>query len=282
MKKKYLIVFFIIPFSSFFCDTLDRELENAYRALFAKEFGYTLIGEKPASIEEGIENEYLYTHPHALKKFLGSLQETFKNSKRHILKIFAEDTFYWIEIINRDSIKKVLKNNNLKEFIEKKFKTENEFYKKLEDPKIKIFDILDNDAYLKGIVLGYGDSNARYFCRRCEIGKYLNKYLRIFPPDGTSRRFRKIRRPYKIKEVTPSPGFSSLEAEWQWIKKVEWSLNEEREVKPPYFIALPFYICRHGGDSEIVRENYKRARVRLTNLLCNRSFQEAIAQEAAK
>lgn len=100
----------------------DRDLESAYRTFFSKEFGYTLIGEKPVSIEDGIESEYLATHPTLLKKFLSSLQQTFSSSRQILLKIFWEGDFYWIEMIHKPALKKLIGHNRqLRHFIRGKF-----------------------------------------------------------------------------------------------------------------------------------------------------------------
>ncbi|HXF29055.1 MAG TPA: hypothetical protein VN457_04335, partial [Chlamydiales bacterium] len=164
-----------------------------------------------------------------------------------------------------------------------------EFYKKIANPNTRIFDVLKNDPYLKGILLGYGDANSAYFRRRCELAKYLRKYpfVRLLPQcEGLS--FRKPNFPNKIQrpniEQNPqlNSGFQSLEIEWQWMKEIKWDLEKEREAVPPYFIALPFYICRHGGDSELIREKYKYAAVKLANIFSGNSFQQAVAEEAKK
>ena len=86
----------------------------------------------------------------------------------------------------------------------------------------------------------------------------------------------------KIIDFLPERKFDSLEAEWEWIKKVKWDLFPLRKPEPPDYIPLPFYICRHGGDSERVRSKYIQARERLANLFYKHSFTEVIANEAAK
>ena len=92
--------------------------------------------------------------------------------------------------------------------------------------------------------------------------------------------------PYFFKEKSidylPKRKFDSLETEWEWIKKVCWDLFPSREPEPPDYIPLPFYICRHGGDSEQVRNKYIKARERLANLFYKHSFTETIVKEAAK
>jgi hypothetical protein len=57
---------------------------------------------------------------------------------------------------------------------------------------------------------------------------------------------------------------------------------EESAPAPPYFVSLPFYVCRHGGDSELTREKYKKASSELAELFCNRSFQEGVTEMARR
>lgn len=83
----------------------------------------------------------------------------------------------------------------------------------------------------------------------------------------------------------PKEEFGSLEAEWKWIKKIEWKLDGCRNPLPPYkldYPLLPFYICRHGGDSEQVRKKYIKARGRLANLFYQRSPTDVVMKEASK
>lgn len=53
-------------------------------------------------------------------------------------------------------------------------------------------------------------------------------------------------------------------------------MKKKVNQSPPYLLSLPFYICRHGGDSERTRERYKRGRARLASLFQKKSIQEAI------
>ena len=118
-----------------FCSDFDQELENAYRSLFSKEFGYTLIGEKPISFEENAINEYLFYHPEVVAKFTYSLDKTFKNSHTVILKTFLEPDYY-IEIIHKPAVAQLLrKDQRLQNFIKLNFQSNSDFFKKLEDPK---------------------------------------------------------------------------------------------------------------------------------------------------
>ena len=148
---------------------------------------------------------------------------------------------------------------------------------------------MEGDAYLKGILLGYGDSNTQYFCQRCVVKKYFNTTSKVklyFYIENLPGIFLPVSRPqprrYAMIKPQPSPGFASLEAEQEWIEKVQWDLEKEREATPPYFVALPLYICRHGGDSEMIREKYRRARVKLAKLFYGKSYRQAVEDEVRR
>ena len=148
---------------------------------------------------------------------------------------------------------------------------------------------MKNDTYIKGILLGYGDTNTRYFCRRSQLMQYLRRFPSLsrfsksedpFVKNPTFQAWIKV--PYAIQKLEPSSGFYSLEEEWSTMREVWWETRNEREVIPPFLVGIPFYVCQHGGDSEIVREKYIRARIKLANLFSGKSFQQAVKEEAAR
>lgn len=290
LYKLFFTLLFICHTCTLFSENNDREIESAYMALFSNDFGYTLIGEKPISIEDGLISEYLFTHPATRKKFFDSLQNTFKNSKKFLFKIIEEDQFYWLEIIHKQALNNLIRNNQqLQQFIKKKFVNADCFYKKLKNPKTKIFDLLGNEFSLRGILLGYGEANAHYFCRRCIVGKYLNKFLHIWPSlwygyvtKDSSTFPKKIKRPYEIQQPVPDSEFSSLTDEWKWIQNVAWHVLNEQKITPPYFVALPLYVSRHGGDSEMIYKNFCLKRAKVASLFSEKSYYQAVFEEAKK
>ncbi len=284
-----LLISLISPLLSY---SVDREIESAYISLFSKEFGYTLIGAKSASIDE-LDYEYLFTDQEGLRTFLNSLEKAGNGSKNFVLKIFCESNcFYRVELINKKSIENLISENHaLQHFIETKYTNRAEFFKRLEDPKITLFQLFLYDPYYIGLVLGYGDANSEYFCRRAQVGIHLRRIPFEAPLPFFRGSFigwhwhnesKKIIIPAVKKEIEPGPGFNSLEAEWDWIRQVEWDLHQERQAKPPYLISLPFYVCRHGGDSEMIREKYKRAQIVLAELFLDKSFRETVSEEMKK
>ena len=277
----------------------DPELEVAVASLFIDELGYTLIGAKPVSIQEG-SNYYLRKHPEIVKRVLSFLTEAFKNSPRFILKISEEDDgFFKIELYCKTAVRKVIaENKELQTFIKNKFLSVNRFFSHVQRTKKFVFNTFDRNDFLFGLILGYGRDNSEYYCRRINVGTSLKKYpfLSLFSEDSVfsnnlnpcvyGRATLSFFSPYlcreKVINFLPKRKFASLEAEWKWIKKVRWDLFPSRKPEAPDYISLPFYICRHSGDSERVRSKYIRARERLANLFYKHSFTEIIAKEAAK
>jgi hypothetical protein len=269
---------------------VDSELEFALKSLFIRELGYTLIGTKPVTSEHPC---YLEKNPELIKKLRSFLNMVFKNSNTFILRMSEEcDTIFSVDFIHKTALRRVIRENpELQLFIKKKFGSINAFFSCLHHKSI--FKALNYDNFLLGLVLGYGRANAEYYCRRDAIGEYLHKYqimgcAPFLAKPGTLitgclSAFYFLDTPsFDIPAPTPKEEFGSLEAEWEWIRRVEWNLDKQRKPKPPYYVRLPFYICRHGGDSELVRERYVKASGRLASLFCNRSAAAAIAKEAGR
>ena len=138
-----------------------------------------------------------------------------------------------------------------------------------------------------GLLLGYDKTNIDYYIRRIEVGTYLQKYpfVRYHPLPGgkySNNPFVFLNIFLRYERLRPSRGFESLEDEWQWIKKIEWNIEEESDPVPPLFVHLPLYICRHGGESELTREKFKEASGKVAELFCNKSFQEAVKEIALR
>jgi hypothetical protein len=268
----------------------DQILENSLRALFSGEFGYVLLGAKPASIAE-CSDYYLCTHPEARDLLLQFLKNTFKGSTNFIVKAITDGKCYRIEFINKQAVRQVvLENYELQLFIDTKFRGLNNFFESLGSVDTDLFGLFE-DPFLIGLVLGYGRANSEYYCRRCVVGEYLKRYPVVcqlpFNPEphksyAVSQCFDSFSLENVVKEVPVTKGFWSLADEWSWIREVFWNLEDDCSPAPPYYISLPFYICRHGGDSEQVRDKYLKARDCLADLLYRHSFKEVVFEEASR
>ena len=271
----------------------DPELESAVASLFSGELGYTLIGEKPVSIQEG-SNCYLKQHPDVVKRLFSFLSLAFNRSSRFILRISGKwDGCYDIELFNKDAFRRIVtKHHELQEFIRKKYVDINGFFPHTQHSEECVFELFNHNAFLLGLIFGYGRDNAEYYCRMNEVEMILKKHpsFSIFPNDlkpnvhrsSTISFFSLDTCEECFKRPRPKGKFDSLEAEWKWIQKVCWDLTDSCTPKPPYYIRLPFYICRHGGDSEQVRNNYTKAQNRLAKLFYTYSFTNAVIEVASR
>ena len=270
----------------------DSELESALEGFFIDELGFTLIGAKPATIREG-RTDYLDSHPEATSGLLRFLTETFQNSTRFILKASATNNkSCFIEFINKVALRKVIRENpELQAFVKKRFVDTEGFFAYLQHSEESLYRTFKGNDFLLGLVLGYGRTNSEYYCRKCDVGMYLKKspFFEIFQNNlhphilgGVLVFFLLDDFSENSKEIPSVKNFNSLEEEWQWIQDISWDLRNSCESAPPHYLPLPFYICRHGGDSEAVRDKYLKARALLANLFYNRSFKEALLEEASK
>lgn len=282
------LVLFLLS-SRLFGTPSNDALECAYRMLFSRELGYTLLGEKP--ISEDSLSYYFKVFPEAQKTFITSIKNTFKGSSNLVLKVFPFGKGYVLELINKKAVRRIVsKHVFVQKFIKNRFVCVTDFYEKLEDPNISIFHII-NDEWIAGYFLGYCRANSHYFVRRFVLGKHLKKPPivsmfpvsdAIYPSSLYPHLSNHTRFLYRITRPKQGKGFASLEDEWQWIKKVSWDIEEENQPVPPYYLSLPMYVCRHGGDSELIREHYKKARAKLAHFFCKNSILQAITEEASK
>ena len=262
--------------------------EEYLKCLFCDDFGFTLVGEKPCSLDNSQTSYLKLLFPEDVEKATKFLKTTFSKSDRFILREINGDLW----LINKQSLSKTIsKYNRLRSFVIKKFKSTERFIKFLQDSDSSLFEALDYRYVLIGIAFGYGEENAEFFVRRIDLGLYLQKFpfvtqypFEALPMVGAIRDWNLIfdRQLGKPKSPKPSPDFPSFQDEWLSMKKVDWPLYLEVEPELPYYICLPAYISRHGEESERVHARYLRARDKLAKLFCGRKFSEVIAEEARK
>jgi hypothetical protein len=285
----FLIAIFGVLVASPLPSSDVQDLENDLVPIFSNDLGYTLIGEKPVSIEQNLDL-FLDSHPDRKNQLFFFLKTVFRQSSRFILKVFADRD--QIELINKASLsKQILRYKMLNDFVHTTYGTEDAFFKKLEDERIDIFEALDYHAILIAIALGYGEENGEFFCRRIELGRYLKKYpitgFYPFERKPSTQIVRSLSLPENnIPYTTPVPprkkGVASFDEEWQEIKKSERKLYLEADPDPPYYIVLPIYVSKSGPESDAIHEGFLKARDKLAKLFCGRKFSEVIAEEAAK
>lgn len=283
------VVALTVIFSQLLSLSTDSKIEDSLKTVFSNDFGYTLIGEKPISVEQSL-NLYLCLNRDERDCLFKFMSLVFKNSETFVFKKLKKYGF--MELINIKSlINQIMACKKLRKFIIKKHGSVYAFLEKLKDPEISVFDVLDHDPILLAIVFGYGEENGEFFVRRCLLGHYLQKYplVKIYPFDGipTVDKIRgagnfvydKLRVINKPRKPTR---FLTLNDEWQWIKSVSREFNKSPYPEVPYYISLPGYVSRHGPESGRIHEKFLMARDKLANLFCGRNISEVIAEEAAK
>lgn len=267
----------------------DSDLESGLMYLASGDFGYTLVGAKPVSIEQSL-SLYLIKNHDKRNEVFSFLERTFRKSTKFIFKLL--DRHGYIELINKKAfLRLVRKHKRLSDFVKKKYKSEAVFLNVLQNSDVTIFEAVDHDVVLISLVLGYGEENGDFFVRKMEVGEYLQKYpvVTFFPFDQRPRpdwAFPRHSVDLALPEPVPKPTeykrFVSLEEEWKHIKQSEWPLCDDTIPKPPYYISLPVYVRQYSCESRKLHETYVKARNKLAKLLCNRKISEVIIEEALK
>jgi hypothetical protein len=251
--------------------------------MFSDDFGYTLVGAKPASLDESTyrlkRSTALYNH------FVDSLKSIFDNSSDFIFRDIGRSLW----LINvREMTRMVNKHSLFKTFIVKKFGTIDKFFSHLRYGSQDLFEIFERKNDIIAIALGYGLDNGRYFERRKVVGRYLRKYpirgmypFEILPcvyyvAPLNRNCF------WLIDEPTKFSQFASLEEEWLCIKQNKWDLRDETIADPPYYFKLPTYVSCKSEEAKEVHKRFVRARNRLAKLLSSYTPSEAISHIVQK
>ena len=263
-------------------DCLNPDFENELMAIFSREFGYTLIGAKPVSVED--VSEFLSKDIKTKEAFFLYLEKVFFKSGKFILRIFR--SLNYLELIDTASLsEQISKNRKFRNFVYKKYQSKDKFFDILRNSDMDIFAALNHNPILVGIALGYGEENAKFFLRRCDIAEYLQKYpiISVFPFDQPPGHFQvapiaRFVNPDRIHVPTALPQFQSLEQEWESILKSERK-GPETETSPPYYIAIPSYVSKYGTESDAIHAGFFSARDKLARLFCAKKPSQAIVGE---
>lgn len=262
-------------------------IEEYLLCIFSDDFGYTLIGAKPASLDN--------SWTHCLRDFYPELVE---QAHTFMSKVFAKSDLFIFRKINgslwlinkKQMSKQILKNQDLGAFIHERFGGETGFFDHLQQGDLTLFDLLDYRVELIAIALGYGRDNGAFYLRKIMVGEYLQKYplVQSYPFDGFPfpdkirgmnglfcRYLEKIEKPALVSS------FRSLNDEWDWIKQNEWELHMNSRSEIPYYLCLPAYISCKSIEARRVHRKFVRARNKLAKIFCNKKPSEAIAQVVA-
>lgn len=295
-EKKYCSQADTVPATSGSCkNSINNDLivEEELQRIFSKCCGYTLIGEKPISIEHCCRLEFCSNLEYK-KQFFVLLERLFENSDRFLLKtIHIADFYSEIMLIDKPVLAKLIKKNRyLSSFVKKEYGSIKNFYQSLKDPNLHVVDCFLRDNVAIGIALGYGEGNSRYYQRYLDVGYHLKKYPLIcllpFEPKPMPEMITPEPIRCSIYDIPYEPfvpkihgdEFESLEDEWRWMRRVRNKDYDETEV--PYLFQLPFFISKKGRETDAICRRYSRARDKLAKVFCGKKFSDVIAEEAAK
>ncbi len=254
MKKSffYLFLFFSLITSPFItCCTFtldqipqeDREFFLSYfRKMLLSDFGFTLLGVKPLSLEEF--SPYKRDIDIAKReKLFEYLRLIFKDSKKFSLRIVPEiDNGYEAFLINH----KLFKEMN-------------------EDPNSEF----QFETVRIGKLFGYGEENARFYARFLDLGIYLKKPPFFFESEGLPLDLFGLvygdigyqlfvpEIPYCQMEPKKNPRFSSLEEEWNWI--CDNMFDDPNSFLFPMWVGKPGFVCKKGKKTEALLKKYDLA-----------------------
>lgn len=294
---------FLFSFASLPAKNTPESIESALMCLFSNDFGYTVVGVKPVSVEQCLNDE-LAENTFRRELVFSFLQKTFSKSKNFIFRTI--NRYGYIELINKKALfLQIKKSTLLSTFIKAKYESVDNFFKALHEPSSNIFDAVDKDPVLIASVLGYGEENGRYFIRRLELGTYLQKYplVTFFPFDQKPGPWHAFPHNFFQEQdlyATPKPenvsnsgmqknahistfgtldtNFISFDQEWKEIVASEqiW----ETDPVPPYYISLPVCVAKKGPESDQIVNRFSKAREKIANLFYKKKFSTAIAEIA--
>ena len=293
MKKAILV---IILLALGYCVWLCRQrpvsekaiFEEYLLCMFSDDFGYTLVGAKPASLDDSWTYQLRDLFPEEVERANTFMSRVFAQSDVFIFRKINGSLW----LINKKQMsEQILKHQDLGAFVHERFGGEIGFFDQLQHSDLPLFDLLDRRVELIAIALGYGRDNGEFYRRRIMVGEYLQKYpiVQVYPFDGFpfSDKVRGMSRLFcryleEIEKPPLLPKFRSLDDEWDWIKKNEWPLHMNSRPKTPYYLCLPAYISCKSGEAKRAHKRFVRARAKLAKLFCHKRPSEAIAQAVSQ
>ena len=181
-RRMYALVASLFQLSLLFSSP-ETDLNDALRWLLADDFGYTLLGEKPSSVVQGLPR-YVREYPERKKQLFDFLRQSFSQSEVFIFKTISGQGD--MELIHVPSLLlQIQKHPCLNNFVRKKYKNKENFINQLRNPALNIFEAVDHNPVLTAIILGYGEENGAFFARFVDVGILLQKYpiVSFFPFD---------------------------------------------------------------------------------------------------
>lgn len=286
----------------------DQErIEKFFRYLMLMDFGYTLIGDKPMSLEAYQSNvrslninEFFYDDQNAIIKNGWQSWDKYKHLfhlENFIFisvpnSIHSDDSFppdRLILLINKKKCIEVIDQNILffREALDPDLSAEGLIFKLCHQQDFFKDALKSNEAIL-GILLGYGIRNSEVFQRKCEIQVCLRKKINIpsaLPKDWGN--FEPYIREFiihghssyevPVEKQMITPDFETLTQELIYLSKNTESFRLHNSAHFIDYIQSPAFACfRNDPETEFLRENYTETRNRIRNIILEKSCLETV------
>lgn len=254
----------------------DKEsLDELFHIMMEKDhLIYTLFGDKPVSLSgdyiitpyevtlSGIPSGGVFWKKWAVWKrfqknisisrylFIEEPAYDFKHTQMRFIFFINKKAF--IEIVNQNIqvFRDVLGDSISAHELLEKMQTEHAFMK-----------ILKGNEVLLGILLGYGESNAKLFTRRKKLKNFISaRTLPIFPE----------------KRPLPSTGFSSIEEEEEFLSR-QLRPFSPCDRRPWIFLPVQFAADPNHKETQLIQQKYFVLRNKISGLYIeNKNFLEFI------
>lgn len=289
MMKFFLLIFSFVLLPSYchlkedavktfsFLAKQESQLEHLIKILICHDqFGYTLFGDKPVSISGYLGDEEFgnwFWHPMStLKSFFPLWKEWIKQNNIHLShfllfeeKDFESENLHIINLVNKKAFlskvkehlglfQEILGNDITPELLlEKVIRNQN------------LFEALNKDEGLYGILLGYGVYNSLQYKRYWELAKILDPFYAKY---------------YKSRLLCyprSSSEFSSLKEEYEdLLKRRSSSFNQKllSSIDLP-----PFVVFDENAETKVLREKYLKVHRELLQIYSREDFLQIVLSQ---
>jgi hypothetical protein len=226
--------------------------------VFEQGFAYSLFGNKPVSLAgypltSSFDNVFFHKKPLSISEAWPVLEKTiahYYQGNYVLLKQLDQNPqkhhIFQVLLVNKSSfIQTVTEHLDLfREFLGGEIHPKSLLDEILLNER-SLWDIIDNNDALYGILLGYGKKNSLAFKRRRELGQVFDPYcqdLQKLPPFCPK----------------PSEKFHSSEEEYNYFKRehcfFDMCLSPLSPLMPPYFMSMKNY----EEETSLLAEEYKK------------------------
>lgn len=248
--------------------------------VFQNDFGYALVDAKPVSIAsyfslEPFINLLLYKKHckfnlrqslQVLQKYQKKLSSNnflllinnsyfpkinnleLENNPRHLIELINKRLFIETVEAHLPLFKQVLGKNIIPSCLLDQLIQENK----------SLFEFLNYDEELYGILLGYGRENTRAFKRNMALIPLFEFYYKDWPA------------PVSLSPITPSSSFSSLEEEYAYLQKELTFFDLNFPLSP--FSPPAFRAFQEKRETQLLKEKYRHAHRQLLKMYSEKDF----------